>query len=163
MKQYLMGLFALAICCGVVEQLFEGGALGKHLKLMSALSLLCVLISPVSALLQEGVRLPSLLSDWTDRWLTSGEQEGTDYEERWEQEGERLDVAYAEQTVARMVEEQFSLSSGECQVRIQLGSDGQSIERMHVGLSGSAIWANSHQIKNDLSQAFGCLVEIYVE
>ena len=163
MKQYVMGLFVMALCCCIVELIGAKGAIGRHLKLMSALCLLCVLISPLTQLISRGASLPDVLTDALDGWLETSEQKKEEYTERWEQESERLDLDYAQSTVASMLAEQFSIQEKECRVEIVLRSDETVIERIRVALSGRGIWVNTHQMQSYIKETFGCESTIYIE
>lgn len=165
MKEYLMGLFALGICCAVVEMLApegEGGGIARHIRLLSVVSLLCVVVSPVVALLQREDSLPEYGKALLDGWGESAEQVREDLEERFYLETERLDMALAEQTVAELLQERFSLSSEDC--RVVLTVDEQSnVIGMRVALRGQGIWVNTHELTEYIKQTFGCECIIYIE
>ena len=162
MKEYLLGLFVLAICCSVVELMSAQGGLAGHVKLMSALCVLCVMIAPVSSLLQKGVALPELLEERTQQWLDSLQAREEDYEQRWQEEGERLDIDLAGRTVAQMICQRFSLQESDCQVEITPNESKTGISEVRVALSGRAKWTNTHQIQQYLEQTLGCSSTIYV-
>lgn len=165
MQQYLMGLFALALCCAVVEMLSpdgEGGGIARHIKLMSALCLLCVLLSPVVTWLREGESLPDHLRDFWDGLTQDAEDTEQELLDRWEQESERLDIALAEETVAEMLETKFSLSSEDCRVSLTL-DDGGNITCVRVALRGRGIWCNTHEMQAYIEQTFGWESVIYIE
>ena len=59
MTGYFWGLLAFALCCAAVELLTpsgEGGGVAGHIKWMSALCLLCVLITPIAKAFPDGYR-----------------------------------------------------------------------------------------------------------
>lgn len=165
MQQYLMGLFALALCCAVVEMLSpdgEGGGIARHIKLMSALCLLCVLLSPLVAWLRGGESLPDHLRDFWDGLTQDAEDTDRELLDRWEQESERLDITLAEQTVAEMLEARFALSSEDCRVSLIL-DDGDNITCVRVALSGRGVWCNTHEMQAYIEQTFGWESVIYIE
>lgn len=163
MKEYLLGLFVLAVCCSVVELLGTKGALAGHIKLMSGLCALCVMIAPISNLVSEGLHLPELFDNWTQEFLDSLENGEQEYEERWQEEGERLDIDLAQQTVAGMLCQRFSFQIEDCRVEITPDASKTGIQELRVALSGKAIWANTHEIREYVNQTLGCPSTVYIE
>ena len=166
MKEYILSLFALSICCALVE-LFapagEGAGIGRHIKLMCALCLLCVSITPVLKLLGALNTLPERLEDWIGVRREEAEDIEQDCKDRWQTESERIDVLLAEQTVAQMLREQFSMSVKECRVQLTTDDSGERITHIGVALSGQAVWKDTHAMEQYLKQTFGCESTIYIE
>lgn len=165
MRQYLMGLFVLALCCAAVEMLAptgEGGALARHVKLMSALCLLCVLIAPVTALVRDGVDIKDGLQDWMSQWA-DGEQLKEDFADRWQEESERLDIAYAAEVLVQMLESEFEIAASDCRVELIVAPSGEMIEMVRVALSGRAVWVDTHKMEAYIRNTFGCESTIYIE
>lgn len=163
MKQYLMGLFVLALCCSVVELLCEQGALARHIKLMSALCLLCVLVAPISSLARQEIDLPELVGRLTEQWLREQQEAEQQYEDRWQTEGERLDVALAQEMIAQMLEQRFGLLAADCRVEITTDASGTIIDHMGIMLSGQGIWTNAHEVQSYVKTTFGCEASVYIE
>lgn len=165
MRNYLMGLLVLALCCAVVELLSpagEGNGIGKHVKLMSALCLLCVLTQPLTQLLREGATLPERLQGWVDGISPGDGESDEQYAERWEEECERLDVSLAAETVAELLETEFGLAAADCRVELIL-SESNTISKVRVALSGQAIWVNTHEMETYIERMLGCPSMIYIE
>ena len=165
MTQYLMGLFVLGLCCAAVELLApagEGGGIGRHIKLMSALCLLCVLISPVTALLRDGESIKDRLQHWVSQWADE-EQTTQDFENRWQTESEQLDVVYAEQLIAEMLRDEFAIAASDLGIEIVLSPSRDAIDQLRVALTGRAIWTDTHKMETYIHNTFGCDVTIYIE
>lgn len=163
MQQYLMGLFTLALCCAVVELLApagEGGGIARHIKLMSALCLLCTLISPLISLLQNGGELARIWEDWFKGW-TDTDENTEQWEDRWQEESEQLDITYAEQVVAEMICTKFGLEAEN--VQVELISDGTTVREARVALTGKAIWVDTHRMEAYIKDTFGWQGTIYME
>lgn len=163
MTQYLMGLFTLALCCAVVELLApagEGGGIARHIKLMSALCLLCTLISPLISLLQDGGELPRIWEDWLAQW-TDTDEDAEEWKDRWQAESEELDIAYAQQMVADMIREEFGLEASS--VRVELVVDVETVREARVALSGKAIWVDTHRMEAYVHDTFGWQSTVYIE
>ena len=165
MTQYLMGLFVLGLCCAAVELLApagEGGTIGRHIKLMSALCLLCTLIAPVTTLLRDSAGIQDQLQDWVSQW--ADEQQTTqDFENRWQTESEQLDVAYAEQLIAEMLRDNFAIAASDLGVEIILTPSRDAIDELRVALTGRAIWIDTHKMEAYIHDTFGCDATIYIE
>jgi hypothetical protein len=165
MQQYLMGLFTLALCCAVVELLApagEGGGIARHIKLMSALCLLCTLISPLISLLQNGGELPKIWEDWFKEW-TDTDENTEQWEDRWQEESEGLDIAYAQLMVADMIREEFGLEASDVRVELLLDEDEGSVKEARVALTGKAIWVDTHAMETYIKDTFGWQSTIYME
>lgn len=163
MQQYLMGLFTLALCCAVVELLApagEGGGIARHIKLMSALCLLCTLTAPLISLLQNSDAWSDLLEDWLEGW-TETEENTQQWQDRWQAESEALDITYAEQVVAEMICTKFALETKD--VHLELVADGATVSEVRVALSGKAIWVDTHRIEAYIKETFGWQSTIYME
>jgi hypothetical protein len=165
MQQYLMGLFTLALCCAVVELLApagEGGGIARHIKLLSALCLLCTLISPLISLLQNGGELPKIWEDWFKEW-TDTDEEIKEWEDRWQEESEGLDIAYAQLLVADMIREEFGLEASDVRVELLLDEEEGSVKEARVALTGKAIWVDTHRMEAYIKDTFGWQGTIYLE
>ena len=165
MTQYLMGLFALAVCCAAVELLApagEGGGIARHIKLMSALCLLCVLISPITSLVQSGQNIKQGLEHWISQWADE-EQATEDFTQQWQEQLEQMDAAYAGELVAQMLQSKFGLAASDVRTEVMLDRTGKSIGEMRVALSGRAVWADTHAIEAYIRDTFGCDSTVYIE
>ena len=163
MRQYLMGLFILALCCAVVELLApagEGGGIARHIKLMSALCLLCTLSVPLISLLQGSARWSEVVENWLAHW-TDTEEDTEQWEDRWRAESEGLDIAYAEQAVAEMICAEFGLQSKDIQVELIVKA--QTVNEARVALSGRAIWVDPHRMEEYMKDTFGWQSTIYIK
>lgn len=165
MTQYLMGLFALAVCCAAVELLApagEGGGIGRHIKLMSALCLLCVLIAPMTSLVQNGEDIRQGLEHWISQWADE-EQATENFTQQWQEQLEQMDTAYAGELVAQMLQSKFGLAVSDVRVTLTIDQTGKNIEEMRVALTGRAIWADTHAMDAYIRDSFGCKSTIYIE
>ncbi len=167
MQAYVIGLFALSVCCAMVE-LFspegEGGGIAQHIKWLIGICLLCVLWVPLSALLQGGGNnLPGRISDAVEQWLSGGEEAQEQYDQLWQDQQQKLDLAYAGETIRQLLCEQFERSPGEISVQVQTDEQGERLTHLRVGLSGGAIWINTHQLQEFIQKTFGCESTVYLE
>jgi hypothetical protein len=166
MREYIIELFALALCCAVVELLSpegEGGGIARHIKLMTGLCLLCVLVTPVVSLLSSGIDLPARLEAALSDWLSIRDQADKDFSDRWQEEYEQLDVTFASQTIAGMLQDKFLIAAGDVSVEVVPDESQSLISHVRVALSGRAIWQNTHEIEQYIEKTLGCECIIYIE
>ena len=166
MTGYFWGLLAFALCCAAVELLTpsgEGGGVAGHIKWMSALCLLCVLITPIAKAFSEGGDLIGRLGAAIDDWLAEGERTQDEYDEYWQEQYEQLDIRYAESAVCSMIQQRFEISPQELQVELQVDEQKTRITAVRVGLSGRAVWLNTHEIEAYIEQALGCECTTYIK
>mgnify|MGYP004627279535 CR=1 FL=1 len=168
MREYLLGLFALSLLCAAVEWLApsgEGGGITGHIRLMGALCLLCTLIQPLLWLAREWETLPSRVGAWFDEVQGEGTS-GADEEywtRRYREESESWSVAWAEEEIAAMLCEKFSLARGDCTVTVTLGEGGGTLCEVRVALSGRAIWCDTHAMEAWVRETFGCDAVTYIK
>jgi hypothetical protein len=165
MRQYLMSLFVLALCCAVVELLSpegEGGGIARHIRLLSGLCLLLFALTPAMSWVEQGRSPLGALSDALDEWIAQSETSGDAFRERWEQQSEQIDLNVAAETVAEMIEERFSLAASDCRVTLKTDARNQ-LEEVCVALSGRAIWIDAQQIQAMVRETLGCACTVYVE
>lgn len=166
MREYIIGLLALAVCCAVVELLSpegEGGGIARHIKLMTGLCLLCVLATPIVSLLRAGADLPARLEAALSDWLSIRDQADKDFSDRWQEEYEQLDVTFASQTIAGMLQDKFLIAAGDISVEVVPDESQSLISHVRVALSGRAIWQNTHEIEAFIGETLGCECIIYIE
>lgn len=165
MTRYFLGLLAFAVCCAVVELLTpsgEGGGVAGHIKWMSGLCLLCVLVTPIAEILSEG-NLIDRLEGALDEWLTEGEQAEEEYQDQWKEQYEHMDATYAEASIAYLLQEKFEILPEDMAVRIKADATGERIEAVYVGLGGRAVWLNAHEIEAYIESMLGCECTTYIK
>ena len=166
MREYIIGLLALAVCCAVVELLSpegEGGGIARHIKLMTGLCLLCVLATPIVSLLRAGADLPARLEAALSDWLAIREEADRDFSDLFREEWEQMDLSLASQTVVGMLREKFDIADGDVSVEVLLDEEQTRISCVRVALSGRAIWQNTHEIEAFIGETLGCECIIYIE
>ena len=165
MAGYFLGVLAFAICCCVVELLTpsgEGGGVAGHVKWMSGVCFLCVLVIPLSQIMAEG-NLSGRIEQMIDDWLSLGEQAQEEYNDRWEEQYEEMDAAYAEASLSYLLQERFAIAPEDVTVCVQADEAGERIVSVHVGLSGRAVWLNTHEIETYIEQMLGCECTAYIK
>lgn len=163
MERYLYGLIALAVVCGIVEQLCPA-IMAKHMRLLTGICLLFALLSPIQGLYESGVRLPDALSDLLDFMISDGRADALEHaEERWQEELLSLDAANVVRTLSLALQERFGIAASDITVGVTLNEAGDALSRVSVGLSGHAIWQDTHAIEAYIRQILGCEVLVYIQ
>ena len=157
MKAYFLSLIAAAMIAALVGILTPGGEKGgiaKHVKLLTSLFLVCVLISPLKetlvglrAWLDGGLELPNLENPEEDS-----------YKQQMDEALQGASTAYFTQMLTQMLEQRFSIATGEVRCGVQWQSENGSLSpvRVTVILSGKAIWRDPEAIERFVEELLGC-------
>ncbi len=157
MKDYLIGLLAASMIAALVGLLTpdgERGGIGKHVKLLTALFLVCVLIAPIGSaieglkkLFEGGIDLPGM-----------EETPDQSYQEELSGALENASTAYFTQMLTQVLENQFQIPAGELRCAVSWESVGEALKptRVTVVLSGSAIWKDPRAIEDFVEELLGC-------
>lgn len=160
MKSYLYALLLVSLAAalaGILSPEGEKGGILKHVRLLSSLLLICVLILPLKSgisylfALQNG-EIP--LPDWVD----------SNEDERQEELQEHLDLVskeYFTQSLTARLESEFSIATGE--VRCMLKWNENTPVLVTVVLSGKAIWKDPEAIESFVTALVGCDCQTAIE
>ena len=158
MSAYFLSLLGAAMLTGVVGVLLPGGSSGiaKHVRLICALVLFCILASP----------LPKLISEIRDFSFSAPDSQK---EESFDQAAQKaLDAAsraYFVRALTAHLEQTFEIKEGEICCAVQWG-DGEAEGKptsITLLLSGSARWKNPHELKSYLEKLLDCPCEVAIE
>jgi len=157
MSAYLVTLITSALAVTLISILApsgERGGLTQGMRLITALFLVCVLVSPIRSaigavreLLDGELSIPGLDSPNEDSYR------------------EELDAAlgdasteYFSQALTRMLEGEFSIETGQIRCRVDWQTvDGRLSPRLvTVILSGRAIWKDAGAIERYVEELLGC-------
>ena len=152
-KTYLLSIFATALLITVVDILAPGGGLSKHLKLVTSLVFICILISPSLAFAE---RLKDFANgDW--EFAIEG-----DMEEHYSSELQNaLDDAskeYFENMLELTLCKEFDIAAENLRVAVEWIGDAENLrpQKVNVILSGKAIWKNPAKIEEYVTSLLGC-------
>lgn len=163
MKEYVISIACVAVICSISSMLApegEGGGLGKHIRLVSALVLCVVCVSPVTSLLEELSNL-DLYASFSEHYSPDGEKHEEIFKDSFDLSEERVlrDGIYS------ILFDRFEIGSDECDVSFTIGeSDGKRhLEKIFILLRGSAIWKDTGEIERVLSEIFACEIITAIE
>ena len=157
MNGYLIALLSTALGISLVSILTSdgaGGGIAKHVRLLSSLILICILIIPFENLIEK-------LKNLTSGEITFPGIELPEENDAKDQLQGTLDDAskqYFVQSLTQMLEKQFAIQSGDlrCNVRWTQQEDRAVPQKITVILSGSAIWKDPHPIEAFVTELIGC-------
>jgi len=164
MKTYLLSILAAAILAILVTQLApdgERGGIAKHIRLIASLFLICVLISPVQALIQ---RLPELLNgDWSSS--ANIPEDNAAYREQLEEAIRQASADYFTDMLTQTLCDELSVSQEEVRCRVLWDTEKQELtpQKVTVILSGRAIWKDPAQICALVTSLIGCPCDVIIE
>ena len=154
MKTYLLSLLGaafLAAAIGILSPDGTNGGIGKHIRLLSALVLVCVIAVPLPRAISE---LRERLSDLTEN--TSDMEESFDARSR-----DALDNAsraYFANALTTHLAEKFALRQDELRCAILWEETDGEVRPAAVTLilTGSARWHDPHELEQYLTDLLGC-------
>lgn len=169
MREYVYSIVSLSSAVGVILMLAPDGVrqgLKKHIKFISALCLVCVLINPVSEFLYTFDDL--LHSDHLE--FIGGVNEGELYEKYDEIYQSYLEGSYGENiggAVKDALSEKYGIKKENCRVLTEFyDNDRDGIrepKKITVVLSGLDRFRDPEMIKRFLSDIFNCDVAVAIE
>ena len=154
MKAYLISLLAAAFLAAAIGILTPEGAggIGKHVRLLSSLVLLCVVAVPLP---RAWVHLREIVSNMTENGSLAEQQ---DFNVRSHDALDNASRAYFAATLTTRLAEKFSLRQDEinCAVLWEEQNGETHPARVTLILTGSARWHDPHELENYVTDLLGC-------
>ena len=154
MQAYFISLLTTALVGILIGMLCPDGGLAKHVRLLSALVLVCVLISPLKGAIEalrnfaeNGIELP--IGDST---------QSEDLRNQFSEATDEASKSYFTQMLTETLEKEFSMPTGTVRCSIIWKKSGEQLSpsRITVILSGSSIWKNPHEIETFVTTLLEC-------
>jgi len=155
MQSYLISLLVTAMVLAVIGILTPGGerdGLSKHVRLVAALTWICILISPVLG----GIEA---LTNWWNGEISFSEEIGeADFQTRLDEALDSSSKAYFCDMLTQTLEERFSITPGDlrCYVTWKSNDGGLSPEKVTLLLSGNAVWQSPREMEQFVTELIGC-------
>lgn len=160
MKTYFVTVILTALFGGICEELLPERASARlHLKLVTGLCVLAVLVLPAKDLL---IGIGDFWEEVDFGALLSEESAREDYEELFLSSLSRNAGEEAGKYLAELIEEEFALSAETCRVTLYLSEDG-SAERCLVYLSGTSVFQSPYEIEAYVNALLSCPCDVAVE
>ncbi len=166
-REYVYGIVILSAAMSVIFALTpegRGQGLKKHVRLISSICLLCVLIEPATELID---RLSAMGEDISGSISDSENGLYERYDSIYEN---YLDGKYGEnigQAVKDALYEKFGIKNENCRVSTEFHySEKDSVKiprKITAVLSGRAVYVDPIAVKDFISELFGCEAEVALE
>ena len=154
-KTYILSIFATALLITVVDILAPAGTggLSRHLKLVTSLVLVCVLISPTIAFAEH-------IREFADgNWEFDIEGDIEDhYSSKLQGALDNASFAYFEGMLKQTLCQEFAIAEDDLRVRVEwAGTDTEMHpQKVTVILSGKAIWKDPAKIEGYVTSLLNC-------
>jgi hypothetical protein len=153
-KAYILSIFATALLITVADILApSSGGATKHLKLVSSLVFICVLISPTVSLAQK-------LQDFANgNWEFELEEDVEDhYSSELQNALDDASFAYFEGMLKQTLCQEFAIAEDDLRVRVEWAGTGTEMRphKVTVILSGKAIWKDPAKIEGYVTSLLDC-------
>lgn len=162
MRSYLLSVFLISIALSILSILApegEKGGLTRHLRLLTSLLLVCVLVAPLGTLLER-------LRGWAEGNPSLPGFEEASKEGYQNELQDALDSAsrdYFTQSLTRTLEKEFSIATGQVRCKVFWEEGGNAPQRVTVILSGAAIWKDPEAIEAFVTSLLGCPCQTAIE
>lgn len=161
MREYIIALIGVAVVCGLIQilaPLSSSGGGDKYLRLLGALCVLCVLISPIGALLKG---IGGLEVDIADK-IYNEKNEKEKYEEIYNQSIKDHSAQALEKSAEKVLEKELGIGEREVSVKIELCEiDGEtSIGGAKAIITPEGVGRDPRDISACVSAYLGCECEI---
>ena len=163
MKTYLITLITAAFAVTLVGMLApsgEGGGIAKHLKLLTSLFLVCVLISPLTSAM-EGIKA---LMDGNFELFPSENEGVPDYQEEMQDALNGASKQYFTEMLTQTLEQRLVIDTGDVRCAVEWNTTDGDARPTHVTviLSGQAIWKSPREIEALVKELLGCTCTVAI-
>lgn len=152
MKGYIISVMCVSIIGSIISMLApdgEGGGIGKHIRLILGLCVVIVCINPIKDIVD-------YINELDFSVITaSGEDESDRYSEIFDNTYGAAEAENLKSGIKQMLYDRFGIDPSECEVGVVI-SDERKLSRVIITLYGSAVWKNTNEIEDYLSQIFKC-------
>lgn len=163
MKEYLISLLAAAPVLAIIGILSPEGirsGLSKHIRLVSALVWICILIAPIYTLIGGW-------KEWQNGDFSFDIEQGAqnDYQSVLEDALNSQSSAYFCDMLTKTLEEHFSIAKGDVRCHVEwLEEDGDlRPKKITLFLSGSAVWKSPRELEAYVTDLLGCACITVIE
>lgn len=160
MKVYFLSVILTAVFGGICEELLpESSSVRPHLKLVTGLCVLAVLVLPAKDLL---VGIGELALSLDLGAVIEEERDTGEYEAIFEGSLSRYSADEIGRYLGELIETKFGLSEGTCRASAVLDDSG-GLSRVVVCLSGMSILHDPYEIEVYVNELLGCPCDVAVE
>ena len=157
MKNYLLTIILVSICIGLADVIspLENG-INKYTKTIGVLIILCVIISPISKVIQNIDE--NFFDKIRDDLSINDNDTQNKYEDIFINYLNNFSISEINAQIKNILNQQFTIPNEECEVIIISEEAGEklSISKIQILLSGKSVFKNPYQIENYFSNLLKC-------
>ncbi len=157
MREYLLNIVFVALVAGVTQMLAPASGksgIGKYVKFLSGLCVLCALTLPISDMY-------SRIGEIKDYVVEIFDSEVDSYDEYDEIFRENLEALAKDELcikISSLVRERFGISEDDIKVNVIFS--GEKLKTVEILLGGTAILKNPYEIQSYVSSLLKCEVNV---
>ena len=152
MKGYLITVATGALLVTMVNLLSpqgERGGIARFVRLFTSLLLICIIASPLSGAAQA-------LEQLFQFDFSFGEEQQEEYDSQMQELLDSASKDYVRQMLTKQLEERFSITAGQVEVRLEWKDGESKPTRATVILKDAAIWKNPRELQAFVEELLGC-------
>ena len=157
MKNYLLTIILVSICIGLADVIspLENG-INKYTKTIGVLIILCVIISPISKVIQNIDE--NFFDKIRDDLSINDNDTQNKYGDIFINYLNNFSISEINTQIKNILNQQFTIPNEECEVIIISEEAGEklSISKIQILLSGKSVFKNPYQIENYFSNLLKC-------
>ena len=148
MNAYFLSLLGAALLAALIGMLSPEGGIGKTLRLLTSLVLICVIAAPLPGLIAKLSEIPDSIQ----------EEQQLDFSEQSQAALDAASRSYFARALTAHLEEKFNIPQGEIYCIISWSELENETKPKHITLilSGSAKWKNPQTMQSYVSELLGC-------
>ena len=156
MKTYMISAVYVAVFAGIVLLLApkgKGGSMERHIKLLVSLAFISVMIQPAVSFFMS-IEIPDC----------NIEAVSYTYEEELYENFINLEKSELEKGLKTLISQNFSINEENVDVTVTvvLRDDKPKTEKVYVKVSGTAIFCNTNDIENYVSELLNCKCTCFI-
>ena len=156
MKEYVASVMIISIICFVAKELLSSSNMASHISFVCGICIFCVAIMPLVDSIQ---KIRDISFDVIDDESEMEQEYGSIFEDYIE----NAQIDEIKGQIRAAVAERFRLDPSEIEIYLKYDSGSEKkLERVTVSLLGSAVFANSNEIKSYLDDRLDCEIVVIV-
>ena len=156
MKEYIASVMIISIICFVAKELLSSSSMASHISFVCGICVFCVAIMPLVDSIQ---KIRDISFDVIDDESEMEQEYGSIFEDYIE----NAQIDEIKGQIRAAVAERFQLDPSEIEIYLKYDSGSEKkLERVTVSLLGSAVFANSNEIKSYLDERLDCEIVVIV-
>lgn len=162
MRNYLISIIWVSVIVGIVELISPRlNGFQKYTKMIGALCVLCVVISPLL-----NIKNVTADFDYLKESLTEGQDSSLydEYKEILNKYLNEYSLDKVKEEIHNTLSEKFRIPESEAEIRLftEIKSERLALSKIQIILSGKSIFNNPYKIEDYFGEIFGCACEVLI-